>query len=254
MTSAIESQPAFPGMEGSIEGARITLLNASNEVAQRNQITVGTVVANTDYTVIIDNRNITYRSSATDTATSIGSQLRQEINLAGLGVTATSDATTGDLTLTGTPGKPFDLIITGGDAGYVASQSATAAKSAPVKFGRVVVHEIADDLGVGRLPSNNSQAVRGISMHTHKGQKFMTGGACYKHGEPMAVKIGGSIWVNFEGVPDITLPINYRFAATGDFTELGTLTSTLDGGTAQLPNAKFLAIEGTLAEILINYA
>ncbi len=251
MSQRIESMPGMPGMEGAIEGTRISLLNSSNQIPQRNQVAIGTIVADTEYQVIIDAYPVAYTSTALDTATTIGSNLAGAINLAGLGMNAVSDPTTGDITLDGYPGENHDVQVTGGGGGFTLATLQAAATSAPIKFGRVVVTDVNDDLGIGRLPSSDTQMVRGISLHVHKAQDY-NGGAYYHNGEEMAVKATGSVWVKFEGFPDKTLPIHYRYAAAGDFTEVGTLTSTPDGGTTELVGAKFLHIEGNLAEILVS--
>jgi len=253
MSFRIEQPAGVPGMEGSIDGTRITLLNASNELPQKDDIAIGTVTPLVDYIAIIDNINSTYTSTAIDTATTIGANLAEAININGLGVTAISDPTTGDISLTGTNGIPYDLILSGGDvATFLASPVQASAISSEIKFGRVIVRDIADDLDIGRLPTDNIQIPAGFTILSHKEQKYM-GGACYRSGEEMPVKINGTTWIEFESLIDKTLPIHYRFQAVGVFTELGTLTTTPDAGTAVLPNASFFNIQGaTLAEVFLK--
>ena len=95
--------------------------------------------------------------------------------------------------------------------------------------------------------------MRGITVHIQKGQIY-GGGAYYERTEPMSVRARGPIWVVAEdGLFDRTQPIHYRFAAQGDKTELGAITTTADAGTAPLPTATFLQLDGTdLAEINLN--
>lgn len=249
----IDPVPGYAGMEGSIEGTKITLLNASTELPQKNQVTIGTATPEIEYAINIDSYTATYTSTTTDTASNIGANLAAAVNIAGLGVYAIASSTTGDIELVGTNGKPFSIYLSGGDAGFVASPLQAAAESSPIEFGKLIVTGATDKINVGRLPSDPVQRIRGISTQMHKGQEHRLGlGARYENTEPMCVKVTGSIWVEFEGEADITQPINYRFAAQGDLTELGGFTSTSDAGTAPLPSSSFLHVDGRLAEILIN--
>lgn len=248
MTSRIESPPGYPGMQGSrrVPGGIITLTNASNQVAQVNTVTIGTIAANNVYTITIDGQSVTYTAIAGDTATTVISKLVEEINLNGLGVRAQVASSTA-FTLTGYPGVAFAIAGSGG-SGFSVATTTPAANSSPIKFARAIVQLSSDPLGVGRLPSADDQVFKGVTLGSHREQE-RTGEVFYKATEPMAVVRQGSVWVDVEAQGDA---VYVRHAVAGALTELGGFSGVAGSGLVLLEGAEWLSRGTGIAELSLS--
>jgi hypothetical protein len=244
----IESPPGYPGMQGSrrVPGGIITLLNGSNEIAQVNTVTVGTVAAAVVYRLVIDGQTVTYTALSTDTATTVIAKLVELVNLNGLGVRAQASSSTA-FTLTGYPGVPF--VITGsGGVGFAIAQTTASAVSSPIKFGRAIVQLSNDQLDVGRLPSADDQKFKGVTLASQKMQEY-SGLTYYRQTEQMPVVRQGSLWVEVEAQGS---DVYVRHAAAGALTEVGGFSGVSGTGLVLLSGAEWLARGTGIAELSLS--
>jgi hypothetical protein len=235
-------------MQGSrrVPGGIITLLNGSNEVAQVNTVTIGTVAAAVVYNLVIDGYTVTYTALATDTATTVIAKLVELVNLNGLGVRAAVASSTA-FTLTGYPGTPFVVSGSGG-VGFAIAQTTASAISSPINFARAIVQLPTDSLDVGRLPSANNQKFKGVTLASQKMQEY-SGETYYRHTEPMPVVRQGSLWVDVEAQGS---DVYVRHAVAGAFTEIGGFSGVAGTGLVLLSGAEWLTRGTGIAELSLS--
>jgi hypothetical protein len=235
-------------MQGSrrVPGGIITLLNGSNEVAQVNTVTVGTVASGVVYRLVVDGQLVTYTALSTDTATTVIAKLVELINLNGLGVRAAAASST-TFTVTGYPGTPFDITGSGG-VGFAIAQTTAPATSSPIKFGRAIVQLANDQVDVGRLPSADDQKFKGVTLASQKMQEY-SGVTHYRHTEQMPVVRQGSLWVAVEAQGS---EVYVRYAASGALTEIGGFSGVSGTGLVLLSGAEWLSKGTGIAELSLS--
>jgi hypothetical protein len=222
------------------------LLNGSNEVAQVNTVTVGTVANAVVYRIIVDGQIITYTATSTDTAATVIAKLVELINLNGLGVRAQAVSSTA-FTLTGYPGTPVDVSGSGG-VGFSIASTTAAATSSPIKFARAIVQLPNDALDVGRLPSADDEKFKGVTLASQKMQEY-SGETIYRHTEPMPIVRQGSLWVDVEAQGSA---VYVRYAAAGALTDIGKFSGVSGSGLVLLAGAEWLNRGTGIAELSLS--
>lgn len=132
-------------------------------------IAIGTPVANTVYSVLVNDIIASTTSGATPTLADIRTSLITELTNDPM-IRGISTATVGtDITVSARyPGTRGNITVTllGGGTGYAVTKLQDALDSKRLPFGRVIATGISDPSGVGKLPQASTDVPRCVSVRT----------------------------------------------------------------------------------------
>lgn len=234
----------FPGLIREVRSS----VNAIYPVSagfQLAAVTLGTVVANTNYVFTVNGYSVTVNSGALNDAafkTAVIAALQADSQINGLFV-VTAGATT-VVNLTHRVRGASEVVTVSGGAAAVAITEPTAQSILPL--GRVVVIDSATDLD-GELPSIKLPAgaspgpfgVCGLASHAYPRLTDSTGKLTpgFRPGEALSVARIASIWMPFEAAVGAGAAVYYRHTADGALDVLGGLAPASGTGLALLAGA-----------------
>lgn len=220
-------------------------------------LTIGTPVANTDYTVTVNGIVATFTSGTAptlaDIRTGLITALSNDPMIRGLAIAAIGTDVTVNARGVGTA-NAITVSVSGGGTGFAATKLQDALDPKRIPFGRVIATGLTDPAGVGKLPQSSTDVVRCVSVRTDAHANIeglgLTDDDGINPGDMINSLNRGRVWVRV--LTDFT-PASTVFYGVGG-TNAGLVRAGAATGFQQLVGARFdsSGTAGALGILAVN--
>ena len=236
---------ALPGSFGPNTKIR-SLKNSAAETRQVSTVQIGTIQANSNYTITLTPPDGTPAISVTVNSGSLTAAQTRDAIVAALRASrifsymVPAPVSTANYTLTGRkPGVAYTLAISATHTSYtLATVAATTATVVP--FGRIVARKTSYAADVLSLPTATDDVLLGVSVIDPSSVRAGYGSAAVVHygrNEMVSFTDNGDVYIEAETDIAINSTLHFRHAVDGSLDKLGVLSASAGTGKTAIPAA-----------------